>query len=94
MPMPSIIESLIVGRTPLGGAVRAGLIGVLATTIGTWFFIGSFGPLVVGAVVVLIVLPVAYAISRRDDPYQPPAGGGAGGPGGGSVPRLPGDDAA
>ena len=70
--MPNLVDFLIVGRTPLGGALRAGLIGVLATTVGTWFFIGSWGPLVVGAIIVVIVIPLAYAFSRRDDPPLPP----------------------
>ena len=32
--MAKLIEFLIVGRTPLGGALRAGLIGVVATGLG------------------------------------------------------------
>jgi len=69
--MANLIEFLIVGRTPLGGALRAGLIGVAATAIGTLLFSGFWGPLGVGAVVVVAMLPVAYALSRRDNPPMP-----------------------
>lgn len=68
--MANAIDFLIVGRTPLGGALRAGLIGVLATAIGTLFFSGFWGPLVLGAVVVLALLPIVYVLSKRDDPVH------------------------
>jgi hypothetical protein len=64
----NIIEFLLVGRSPLGSAIRAGLVGCLATALGTWLFAGTLGPLVFGAAVVLILLPVVYLISRRDNP--------------------------
>jgi len=79
--MAQIVEFVIVGRTPLGGALRAGLIGVVATAIGELFFTGFWGPLAVGAIVVLVLLPVAYALSRRDDPASPSGIGGPENPG-------------
>lgn len=88
MTASSIIEFLVVGRTPLGGALRAGLIGVLATSIATWFFTGTSGPFVVGAAVVVTVLPIAYMLSKRDDMAGPPPGG-IPGPGDGPVPPMP-----
>jgi hypothetical protein len=74
--MPAAIEFLIIGRTPLGGALRAGLIGVVATALGTLFFAGFWGPLFVGAIVVVAVVPIAYALSRRDDAVTPEHGDG------------------
>lgn len=68
----NILEFLLVGRSPLGSAIRAGLVGCVATAIGTWFFTGTFGPLVFGAAVVLILLPAVYLISTRDNPLAPP----------------------
>ncbi len=56
--MANVIEFLIVGRTPLGGALRAGLIGVAATAIGNLLFSGFWAPLGLGAVVVVAMLPV------------------------------------
>lgn len=80
--MPAAIEFLIIGRTPLGGALRAGLIGVVATALGTLFFAGFWGPLFVGAIVVVAVVPISYALSKRDDPVPPEraADGRAAGP--------------
>ena len=65
--MSKVLEFLIVGRTPLGGALRAGFIGVIATAFGTVFFSGLWGPLVLGAVVVVVLIPLAYTLSKRDD---------------------------
>lgn len=69
----NILEVFLVGKTPLGSALRAGIIGCLATTLGTMFFIGTMYPLIFGLAVVLILLPVVYAISKRDNPESEPA---------------------
>ena len=82
--MANLIEFLIVGRTPLGGALRAGLIGVLATALGKFLFTGFWAPLGLGAVVVLAMLPVAYALSRRDNPQLAETPSEAG-----QVPQVP-----
>ena len=63
-----IIEIILVGKTPLGSAVRAGIVGCLATTLGSMFFLGTMYPLIFGIAVVLILLPIVYLISKRDNP--------------------------
>lgn len=72
--MSKVLEFFIVGRTPLGGALRAGFIGVVATAFGTVFFSGLWGPLVLGAVVVVVLIPLAYTLSKRDDGDDEDAG--------------------
>jgi len=69
--MTAIIEFLIVGRKPLGSAFRAAILGALAVTLGRLFFTGWWAALVFGVVIVLVVLPLAYMLSTRDDDIDP-----------------------
>lgn len=68
--MTSVIEFLLVGRRPLGSAIRAAVLGALAVTLGRAFFAGWWAPLVFGVVVVLIVLPLVYLLSGRDNSHH------------------------
>lgn len=69
--MSAIIEFLLVGRAPLGSAIRAAILGALAVTVGRAFFSGWWAPLVFGVVLSLVVLALAYMISRRDNEVDP-----------------------
>lgn len=69
--MIAVIEFLLVGQKPLGSALRAAVIGALAVTLGRVFFTGWWAALVFGLALVLIVLPLAYMLSTRDDDVDP-----------------------
>lgn len=66
--MKSVLDFLIVGTGPLGSAIRAAILGSLATTLGRMFFDLWWQPLIFGIVLCAIILPIAYMISSRDDP--------------------------
>jgi len=65
--MKSALDFLIVGTGPLGSAIRAAILGALATTLGRLFFETWWQPLILGIVLCSVLLPVAYMISSRDD---------------------------
>ena len=71
--MNRVIDFLLVGRSPLGSALRAAVLGALLVTLGRVFATGWWPPLVFGVVASAIILPLAYLISSRDsnavDPY-------------------------
>lgn len=64
--MDGILEFLIVGRRPLGAALRAAVLGALGVTVGRWFLDGWVAPLVFGVVLAFIVLPLAHSLAGRD----------------------------
>lgn len=66
--MANRVEVLLVGKTPIGSAIRAGLFGVIATWISGWFFRADWQAAALGALIVIVALPIAYLISSRDDP--------------------------
>ena len=66
-----MLEFLIVGRSPLGSAVRAGVLGALFGLIGGFLFGGRFWGAVFAIAAITIVLPIIYAISKRDNPALP-----------------------
>lgn len=65
--MNAAIDFLLVGKGPLGSALRAAVLGVLAVTLGRIFLDGWWPPMLFGLVVCFAILPVAYMISTRDD---------------------------
>ena len=68
-----MIEFLLVGRTPLGSAVRAVLVAMLVTLFWTLFFLNDRWTLfLVSLITALAILVAAHLFSRRDNPLRPP----------------------
>lgn len=66
-----MLEFLIVGRSPLGSAMRAGILGAVFGLIGGFLFGGRFWGAIFAIAAIAIVLPIIYAISKRDNPVLP-----------------------
>ena len=77
-----MLEFIRVGRSPLGSAIRAAVLGVVVTIFWRLFFSQTWQLFVVSLLTVLIVVIAAHWISRRDnvwksdrsDPDGPPPG--------------------
>ena len=68
-----MIEFLLVGRTPLGSAVRAVIVAMLVTLFWTLFFLNDRWTLfLVSLITALAILVAAHLFSRRDNPHRPP----------------------
>jgi len=68
-----LIEFLLVGRTPLGSAVRAVIVAMLVTLFWTLFFLNDRWTLfLVSLITALAILVAAHLFSRRDNPLRPP----------------------
>ena len=75
-----VLDFLLVGRTPLGSAVRGVLITVLLTLFWTLFFAPRADvvshwrwPLFsVSLITALVVVAAAHLLSRRDNPVSSP----------------------
>ena len=68
-----MIEFLLVGRTPLGSAVRAVIVAMLVTLFWTLFFLDDRWTLfLVSLFTALAILVAAHLFSRRDNPLRPP----------------------
>ena len=68
-----MIEFLLVGRTPLGSAVRAVIVAMLVTLFWTLFFLNDRWTLfLVSLITALAILVAAHLFSRRDNPLRPP----------------------
>jgi bacteriorhodopsin len=80
MSLRNVLDFLLVGRSPLGSAVR----GVLITTLLTLFWTLFFGPRAdvvsqwrwplfsVSLITALVVVAAAHLLSRRDNPATSP----------------------
>ncbi len=81
----AMLDFILVGRSPLGSAIRAAILGVVVTIFWRLFFSQTWHVFVVSLVTVLIVVIAGHWISRRDDawnaerpnPDGPPPGEGA-----------------
>jgi len=68
----AILEMLLVGRTPLGSAVRAALIACLVNAFWTFFLSTRWQLFIVGLITTMAVTIAAHLFSRRDNPRQDP----------------------
>jgi len=75
-----MLDFILVGRSPLGSAIRAAMLGVVVTIFWRLFFSQTWQLFVVSLVTVLIAVIAAHWISRRDDIW-PSGGPGQPGPG-------------
>ena len=66
------IEVLLVGRTPLGSAVRAVIIANLVTLFWTLFLVTRWQIFIVGLITALAIIVAAHLFSRRDNPPTEP----------------------
>jgi hypothetical protein len=67
-----VLDILLVGRTPLGSALRAVVIAILLTLFWTFFLNGRWTLLIVSLITAVAVVLAAHLFSRRDNPFRPP----------------------
>ncbi len=65
-----MLEFILVGRSPLGSAIRAAILGVAVTIFWRLFFSQTWHVFVVSLVTALIVVIAGHWISRRDDAWK------------------------
>ena len=70
--MSNVIEFLLVGRTPLGSAVRGVIVTILLTSFWTLFIVQRWQLFMVSLITALAVVVAAHLFSRRDNPSNPP----------------------
>jgi membrane protein implicated in regulation of membrane protease activity len=75
-----MLEFILVGRSPLGSAIRAAMLGVVVTMFWRLFLSQTWQLFVVSLVTVLIAVIAAHWISRRDDAWKSDYSGPAGPP--------------
>lgn len=74
-----MLDFILVGRSPLGSAIRAAVLGVVLTIFWRLFLSQTWQLFIVSLVTVLIAVIAAHWISRRDDAWKSDRSG-AGGP--------------
>ena len=70
--MSNVIEFLLVGRTPLGSAVRGVIVTILLTSFWTLFIVQRWQLFMVSLITALAVVVAAHLFSRRDNRPIPP----------------------
>ena len=70
--MGAVIEFLLVGRSPLGSAVRAVVIAVLLVMFWTLFIVDRWQLCAVSLITALAVVIAAHLFSKRDNPLRDP----------------------
>ncbi len=65
-----MLEFILVGRTPLGSAIRASVLGVVVTIFWRLFLSPIWQWFLVSLVTVLIAVFVTHWFSRRDDAWK------------------------
>jgi len=73
-----MLDFILVGRSPLGSAIRAAMLGVVVTIFWRLFFSQTWQLFVVSLVTVLIAVVAAHWFSRRDDAWTSDYSGPAG----------------
>lgn len=69
--MSTVVEFLLVGRTPLGSSLRAVLVTIMLTLFWN-YFIEEFWPhITVSLITALAVVVAAHLLSRRDNAPGP-----------------------
>ncbi len=63
----AMLDFILVGRSPLGSAIRAAVLGVVVSIFWRLFFSQTWHVFVVSLVTVLIVVIAGHWLSRRDD---------------------------
>ncbi len=67
-----MLDFILVGRSPLGSAIRAGVLGVVVTIFWRLFLGQTWQLFVVSLVTVVIAVIAAHWFSRRDDIWRRP----------------------
>lgn len=67
-----MIEFLLVGRTPLGSAVRGVAVAILLTLFWTLFLAARWQLFAVSFITALATVIAAHLFSKRDDAAPPP----------------------
>jgi hypothetical protein len=70
--MGGLIDFLLVGRKPLGSAVRAVVVAILLTFFWTLFIVAPWQLFSVSLITSLAVVVAAHLFSGRDDPPDHP----------------------
>jgi hypothetical protein len=68
-----VVEFLLVGRSPLGSAIRAVLLALLVWLFWTLFIAERWTLFIVSLITALLIVIAAHLASRRDNPLRPPA---------------------
>ena len=75
-----MLEFILVGRSPLGSAIRAAMLGVVVTIFWRLFFSQTWQLFIVSLVTVLITVIAGHWYSRRDDTWKSDYSGPGGPP--------------
>jgi len=75
-----MLEFILVGRSPLGSAIRAAMLGVVVTIFWRLFFSQTWQLFIVSLVTVLIAVIAGHWYSRRDDTWKSDYSGPGGPP--------------
>ena len=75
-----MLEFILVGRSPIGSAIRAAVLGVAVTLFWRLFFSQTWQLFVVSLVTVLIAVIAGHWYSRRDDAWKSDYSGPGGPP--------------
>jgi hypothetical protein len=70
--MRGVVDYLLVGRAPLGSAVRAVLLTILLTLFWTLFITQRWQLFTVSLITALAVVVAAHLFSKRDDALSGP----------------------
>jgi hypothetical protein len=69
----AVIEFLLVGRSPLGSAIRAVIVALLLWQFWRLFISEPWTLFLVSLITALAVVLAAHLVSGRDNPFRPPA---------------------
>jgi hypothetical protein len=67
-----VVEFLLVGRSPLGSAIRAIFVALLLWLFWTLFIDQRWTLFIVSLITALVIVIAAHLASRRDNPLRPP----------------------
>ena len=67
-----MLDFILIGKSPLGAALRAALLAVLVTVLLSYVLSQRWQLFIVALVSVAVVLVAGYWISRRDDAWRRP----------------------
>ncbi len=73
-----MLDFILVGRTPLGSAIRASVLGVVVTIFWRLFLSQTWQLFVVSLLTVLIAVVAAHWFSRRYDAWKSGKSGNSG----------------
>jgi hypothetical protein len=70
--MMIVVEFLLVGRSPLGSAIRAVVVALLMWQFWRLFISEPWTLFIVSLITALVIVVAAHLLSRRDSPVRAP----------------------